>query len=393
MRIIRSNEPLHRRLARQASLWGVVSLVVTGTAFADTTSSAGGGGGSPFTLSCPEGMVLVGIQGRSALYVDRVQGICARLDANSQQVGGRVTTGTAGGTGGSGFVRRCADGQAVVQVSGKSGGFVDRLFVQCAPIRSNGLRDGAPRTVSNAPVGTSPGGSPFTLTCPSSTIARGLTGRASAVVDRIALVCDPAPVVATSLASFIVDDADTTPGATVTGTVRLNGYTVAGTSVALSATGLPGVTLPASVAIPANGTSATFPISSTSAAVGCATVTASAFNTTRHNTMVFSPGASSTSLSLTLDDRRQEARYFLGETIAAQVTLPRLAAGKLFGKRITFTSSAPEAVAAPASVFVRSGTTSVPISVTVAGQSCVVLTATAGGQTATTVFRTEPLPG
>lgn len=385
--------PIRRSAVRWARWGAVASLFAATNAFADTTSSAGGTGGTRYDLSCPDGMALVGIQGRSALYVDRVQGICARLDANSRQVGSTVNTGSAGGTGGSSFVRRCSDGQAVVQLTGKAGGFIDRLFVQCAPIRSNGLRDGSPRTVSNSPVGTSIGGSSFELTCPNSTVARGLTGRASALVDRIALVCDPAPVVATRIDGLTVTDASADSGASVTGTVTLNGYTVANRAISLSATGLAGVSVPASVTIPANATSATFPIASTSGAAGCATVSVSGLNSTRSTVMVFSPPASSLSLSLKLDEQRPDARYFIGETIPARVIIPTVAAASLINKEITFTSSAPQAVAAPAPITLRSAKTSAPISMKANGQACVVLTATSGKQTATTVFRTEPLPG
>src|SRR4051794_34916071 len=71
-------------------------------------------GGTAFTLNCPAGRILNGIVGRAGDFIDKVQGICTRLDEIGDVVA-TTTTGARGGGGGTAnFDLRCPRGQAVV---------------------------------------------------------------------------------------------------------------------------------------------------------------------------------------------------------------------------------------------------------------------------------------
>ena len=61
----------------------------------------------------------------------------------------------------------CPGNQAVIRFTGNAGARIDRLFVSCGSVGADGLvSDGPQDFVSDQPIGFSPGGQPFNLTCP-----------------------------------------------------------------------------------------------------------------------------------------------------------------------------------------------------------------------------------
>jgi len=79
----------------------------------------GGAGGAPYRLDCGESAVLVGVTGQSGLVIDRLAGLCVKIDPISGTwVGGVYETASAGGTGGSRFHKACPVGQALVGLEG-----------------------------------------------------------------------------------------------------------------------------------------------------------------------------------------------------------------------------------------------------------------------------------
>ncbi|THJ20240.1 MAG: hypothetical protein CAF44_011395 [Nitrospira sp. CG24D] len=73
----------------------------------------GGNGGAPYRLDCGESAVLVGVTGQSGLVIDRLAGLCVKIDpVSGTWVGGVYETGPTGGTGGSRFHKACSDGES-----------------------------------------------------------------------------------------------------------------------------------------------------------------------------------------------------------------------------------------------------------------------------------------
>jgi hypothetical protein len=171
---------------------------------AATGSTFGGGGGTAFTLDCPAGRALVGIDGGSGSGLDRISPVCAAVSIStdtgtSPDYTYRVTTGvssaagTAGGTGGTAFVDRCPANELVIGIRGRSGTEVDQIWFQCG--RVTVTRDASLAwVVTVTPTGTSTprgggGGTPFTYDCPAGRVGTGLTGRGGVRIDAVAERC------------------------------------------------------------------------------------------------------------------------------------------------------------------------------------------------------------
>lgn len=156
--------------------------------------AAGGTGGSPFTLNCPDGKALVGIQGRAGSYIDSIRGVCRGFDELGN-ADAPVTTGTTGGTGGSSsFDLRCPSGEAMVGVKGRADWWVDRVQIECAVVNTNGHGAGPITTDPFTAGGT--GGNAFHTECPSPTndpgthnVMIGLGGRAEQWLDALTIRC------------------------------------------------------------------------------------------------------------------------------------------------------------------------------------------------------------
>ena len=188
-----------RRAMRLQSLQVLCSALllcvclISNRADAANTVLKGGPFGNEFTRSCSSGKTMIGIRGRAGDYVDRIKAICARFDHTlmATSVG---STNYAGGTGGTrDFEYRCPTGQALVGLHGKSALYVDRIGIRCAPLDDNGKF--ANTWVHSVPFTTGgKGGDSFSLTCSKGEPARGLRGKAGSWIDAIGLACGKATI-------------------------------------------------------------------------------------------------------------------------------------------------------------------------------------------------------
>lgn len=107
------------------------------------TNGMGGSGGSPFRVDCGELGVLVGLIGQAGEVIDRVGGLCIKVEPRFGTMIGAVyeTTGH-GGPGGGTFRRKCPARQVVVGISGETRYFggatvVSSLNVVCMELGIN----------------------------------------------------------------------------------------------------------------------------------------------------------------------------------------------------------------------------------------------------------------
>lgn len=166
-----------------------LSAVVPATAAAQAesfTPSVGGQGGSDFSRSCDASEVMVGITGRAGWVVDRLGAICQGVGTDGVPTGATRQTAASGGSGGNAFTLRCPAGQAVSGIQGRAGHLVDRIQLSCRRVQG-GTTTGAVTWL--AAVGGS-GGSPFGVhPCAGDRPAKSLVGRAGSTIDQVRLGC------------------------------------------------------------------------------------------------------------------------------------------------------------------------------------------------------------
>ena len=159
------------------------------------TSAAGGGGGKSFTLDCPSNRVLVGIRGRAHSWIDRIQGVCAKVNYDGSWSGSTTNTGYKGGNGGQSFSRLCPQGRAVSGIAGRAGMFVDQIRIYCRSLvnaNEEGLRKAGRLTGGRLGVSSAGGrgGKAFgRYDCLDNMPGRGLSGKSGNYLDRIQLRC------------------------------------------------------------------------------------------------------------------------------------------------------------------------------------------------------------
>jgi hypothetical protein len=100
----------------------------------DSTPFHGGDGGGGFFSVCPGGQVLTGLAGRTGSLTDQVQGLCAAITQVVGLGGGTSTIGPWGGGGGSPYAGSCPSGMAITGLSGRSGTLLDQMHFHCAPV-------------------------------------------------------------------------------------------------------------------------------------------------------------------------------------------------------------------------------------------------------------------
>jgi hypothetical protein len=152
-------------------------------------ATAGGTGGSPFTSDCNSDGVMVGIKVRTGTLVDSVQAVCVKVKSNGDWVGSQFDGARAGGNGGIAGSMICANGFAVQSIYGKAGSLVDGIGVLCGKMEANG---GMVKILGNSqpmgPLGGA-GGSAFRQDCNGGQIAKGISGSAGTLIDKISVNC------------------------------------------------------------------------------------------------------------------------------------------------------------------------------------------------------------
>jgi hypothetical protein len=163
------------------------------------TEQYGGSGGDAYKDPCPAGQALIGYHGALINgYHGEIQGQCGKLAPAAQGTGSVTVTPGAelpmrGSLGENDWTRDCPKGHVIVGFQGRSGDFVDRLAFRCAPLAVQGS-PGAYTIVMGSVTTTQPvggkGGDAFPITdCPTGQIARASRLRAGAVIDAFGLVC------------------------------------------------------------------------------------------------------------------------------------------------------------------------------------------------------------
>ena len=115
-----------------------VGVTITDPAASDFVAAAGGAGGTPFTLACDTGEVLVGVRGSTAAYVNQVGPLCVRVNQSGQWIGAPAERGITGRVGTTSYSKMCPAGQAISGFRGRFSSYVDQLDFECRPITSAG---------------------------------------------------------------------------------------------------------------------------------------------------------------------------------------------------------------------------------------------------------------
>ncbi len=153
-----------------------------------STGLRGGTGGSPYNLSCSEGQVLIGVDARAGLAVDRIEGRCVAITAGGNWTGSQFSAGATGGSGGLAVSRICPTNYVVSGFGGRQGLYLDSLTLQCRRLGSNATLTTTVPAVTLTPIGGS-GGSAFTVTS-CSRPARSISGRSGTYIDSMQLGCE-----------------------------------------------------------------------------------------------------------------------------------------------------------------------------------------------------------
>lgn len=196
---------------------GIVALAASAApAFAaDYQSRAvGGPGGAPYVMRCAQGDYLVGLSGRSGNWVDAIAPMCARWDAGARAFLPPGIGPSKGGPGGAPTQVACGPTAAItslfVEQAANDQKTVGLLTPSCATVLT-GKRSAvvtptgrfgksqSELTPSDPNIGTSAVpyyDSSALPNCGKGDIAVGIYGGAGKYLDRIGLICAPAPRVA-----------------------------------------------------------------------------------------------------------------------------------------------------------------------------------------------------
>lgn len=150
----------------------------------------GGGGGTAYSRDCGANAALVGLQGRSGLWIDQLTPVC-QLISGTGVLGQIFTQARIGGSGGShaGEIR-CQAGRVVTGARVRWGAYIDKINLLCAtwdPATKRTRNDG--ELIQYLGNGSSLG-TLAQLACPAGQVGKGLKGKAALYVDSLALVCN-----------------------------------------------------------------------------------------------------------------------------------------------------------------------------------------------------------
>ncbi|MGC3974845.1 MAG: hypothetical protein QM771_10740 [Nitrospira sp.] len=206
--MIRSHKTIHNAPLPTLFMALGLALASSGSALATDLPVFGGPGGSEFRAQCPNGSYLVGFEGKTGAWVERISPVCAPWLRGSQTlgppaVGQEVTT-------------ICRDSRSNtfaihymnVAVLKSANRLVQSIWAGCqslttSPLGSVRLEFGARPP---APPGRDVGDQPECVTCPDKSppiysnqvcpageAGVGIRGRAGQFVDAVGLICGPMP--------------------------------------------------------------------------------------------------------------------------------------------------------------------------------------------------------
>ena len=148
----------------------------------------GGSGGGAYDLSCNAGHVAVGLEVKSGSYVDRISLKCAPVNADLT-LGSSYTTSSAGGSGGGLSTLSCSSNEALVGIYGTSGQYLDRIGIRCQSLSA--FKQDRKSFMSGSVGGN--GGGFFDNMCPKGFAIKRLSGRSGGYVDGTQAECVAIP--------------------------------------------------------------------------------------------------------------------------------------------------------------------------------------------------------
>jgi hypothetical protein len=162
-----------------------------GTVGAGGTAGVGGGtGGSgdgTYDITCGDGNVAVGIFGRSGSWMDRLGLICAPLDGDGN-LGATFQTDSTGGDGGMPGDAICPADQVLVGIElWQDTTVVRRIDLHCQTVAQWKMNDMNTTTVPG--IGTAALGQEFAVVCPAGAVIYRFSGKSDMYVSNVNPLC------------------------------------------------------------------------------------------------------------------------------------------------------------------------------------------------------------
>jgi hypothetical protein len=180
-------------------LTAMVLLTASGSANAQEFKGpiwGGSGGTTGYNLDCGSTGVMVGIYGKTGMWIDQIGITCQTVKADGT-LGGTYTRGPVGGSGGDGAASRCDPGMVVGQMIAATGAFVDRVIIYCFSWdpRARRYTDGKASYGGNlGTVGALGYLGSINLNsevkCPLEKVAKAIRGKYGSYIDSLQFVCD-----------------------------------------------------------------------------------------------------------------------------------------------------------------------------------------------------------
>ena len=155
----------------------------------------GSGGNRSYNFDCGNQSVLVGAIYKSGMWLDSLGIICQQVNPQSGALGNEFTRGPVGGTGGSGRIARCDQGDVVFSINVRSGQFINGGMLHCKPWDALRKQPGTlPARLCNTSrvcvtFGAN-GPSNDAFACPSGKVAKAFRGKRGIYIDSTRFVCD-----------------------------------------------------------------------------------------------------------------------------------------------------------------------------------------------------------
>jgi hypothetical protein len=331
----------------------------------DETSSNGTHFG-PFL--CPDNKPGKGLTGKAHEWIDRVALIC-NFPSTPAAVVRSVSPTTPSIVGGNPMT-----GRVQLNAAAPSGGTSVGISVQI-----NASDEGKIPTspISPNPTVVSSGQRSANFSFSTNPVATTLTVRLNPSPRVDPTVSTTFDILPPSLATLSLSSNQTTPGGSVTGTVGLNGAAPPGGVLASLTSSVPATaTVPATVAVAQGQSSATFPVTLSSASgAGCTVLNASG---------VFTPsGGTATRTTILLVLPPRNSAFTLGMTngsASAPASLTVAVANSELAQTVTLSSSNPTLVGVPSTVSIPAGSLSAGFTISVlsrppSGVTCAVISA------------------
>jgi hypothetical protein len=150
----------------------------------------GSGGTSSYNLDCGSSGVMVGIYGKTGLWIDQLGIICRAVKADGT-LGSSFTRGPSGGSGGTSGTAQCESGKVVGHFYVHAGSYINMASVGCYPWLPNTRRPDYSKNYYGQAIGsTNYLLSEASTRCPVEKVGKALRGKYGIYIDSLQFVCD-----------------------------------------------------------------------------------------------------------------------------------------------------------------------------------------------------------